>query len=455
MTRTDPADEVPKKTWILDGNGRWTLNPAVVQVTTEVKHCLTTLEKFDAGWESFGLKTIQKFYDFMGTKNHLEDADGNVFRFDPPAFNMPKPTSFSRALHLRFSGRVNQHGLSSKLRNDKLSSRKFIRMCVLSLRYFRLWPNKTQAAAELDSDSQKPANVLSSLPVDLQMEILENLSLAEMDRSIRSSFQDLTHLHLATLKFRSKRFFMDLCSRENFTYGGTWYNRRSKEIHEVYRLKYPNLHPNLRPRRYRDESRRRPIAETYEPPSLSWASFLLMNFFQHLAWQRGHPDFMILEHNKVWRTNKRFRALAFSLDPEDLSKANMQPPSNEKRTKRTLLIYQDELNLILDNLDPYFRPTFLAHQMVGLDPNITNAVDYRYIFPHLDWSEYKIERNFLVRNIVGRRILEYGHTHCTKLWHPKTTVGIEQSSYDADKAVSWWEADRIKQLSVMVIRLKL
>ncbi|KAH6717838.1 hypothetical protein BKA61DRAFT_716306 [Leptodontidium sp. MPI-SDFR-AT-0119] len=474
MTRTNPADEVPKRSWVLDEDGRWTLNPAVVQVTHEMMRCLVSLKKFDAGWESFGPNAIQQFYNLMGMKDHLEDSDGNVFQFHEVAFKMPEPTPFSRDLYLQFFGLSDKHGPSQKLpkvshscRNlllsDYLERRKstsceslestakdlvqeepeqtsivdhdmYIRLCALTLRYFRLWPKKTQDAAELDNDSQKPTNVLSRLPVELQMEILEKLSLAEMDRSIRGSFQDLTHLHFSTLKFRSKRFFMDLCSRENFAYAGTWYSRDLNEINEVYRLKYPNLHPNLQPCKYDAGSQDTPIADLYDPPSLSSASFLLMTTLEHLAWQRGHPNGNIREYDKIWRTNKRSRALAFALDPDDSSTANFQPQS--RRTKHTLLIYQDELNLILDELDPYFRPTFLAHQMVGLDPNIIDAPNYNYTFPYLEWPECKITRKLL-------------------LWDPTTTGGIERSSFDGDESVSWWEADRIKQLSVMVLRIKL
>lgn len=65
MTRTNPADEVPKRSWVLDEDGRWTLNPAVVQVTHEMMRCLVSLKKFDAGWESFGPNAIQQFYNLM------------------------------------------------------------------------------------------------------------------------------------------------------------------------------------------------------------------------------------------------------------------------------------------------------------------------------------------------------------------------------------------------------
>ncbi|KAH9218646.1 hypothetical protein DL95DRAFT_488859 [Leptodontidium sp. 2 PMI_412] len=421
MTRTNPADEVPKRSWVLDEDGRWTLNPAVVQVTHEMMRCLVSLKKFDGGWESFGPNAIQQFYNLMGMKDHLEDSDGNVFQFHEVAFKMPEPTPFSRDLYLQFFGLSDKHGPSQKLPKVSHSCRNLLLSDYLERR-------KSTSCESLESTAK-----------DLVQEEPEQTSIVDHDMyirlSIRGSFQDLTHLHLSTLKFRSKRFFMDLCSRENFAYAGTWYSRDLNEINEVYRLKYPNLHPNLQPCKYDAGSQDTPIADLYDPPSLSSASFLLMTTLEHLAWQRGHPNGNIREYDKIWRTNKRSRALAFALDPDDSSTANFQPQS--RRTKHTLLIYQDELNLILDELDPYFRPTFLAHQMVGLDPNIIDAPNYNYTFPYLEWPECKITRKFLVRNVVGEKVLKSGHTHCAQLWDPTTTGSIERSSFDGDESVSW------------------
>ena len=318
-----------------------------------------------------------------------------------------------------------------------------------------------------------PGNRLSNLPAELRLQILENQSLAAMDQVVRSSFQDLVHLYLPNLQRKAKQWYMDLISRNNFVYAGVSYAGPGDDLGDgspcdIYRLKYPNLHPGLQARKYHpndqhpmDPNLDPEIVVVQHPPSLSHAGLLLMDALEQTLWHRVQPKSYIRCRDKIWRTNIRPRPLAFFMEPPtyeehqefeepDFTIDDRYPLCRDPQ----LIIYQDELNLILDELEPFLRPAFLKRQIqADLDLSALD-LDFAYIFPSPVLDENVFDKPTSSSYEYGYIHLKQGARFCQGIWDVNTTDGTDQSSYADEQWRSWYHLDQSMQQAEVKIEIR-
>lgn len=160
---------------------------------------------------------------------------------------------------------------------------------------------------------------------------------------------------------------------------------------DIYRLRYPNLHPNLQTRKYHLKDRHDmdpdldpDIVVVQHPPSLSHAGLLLMDALGQPLWHKMQPKGYITCRDKIWRTNIRPRPLAFFMEPPtyevhqefeepDFTIDDRYPVCRNPQ----LIIYQDELNLILDELEPFLRQHFSS---VRSKPTLISVLDFDFAY---------------------------------------------------------------------------
>jgi hypothetical protein len=110
-----------------------------------------------------------------------------------------------------------------------------------AFRYFRLPNDITRIASYLKKPTRSN---LTALPPEIQLMILERLSLSEMDTSIRNYFPYLIDLWLPVAPLRVTQWFTHLCSLKNLRDAGSIRRRRGR-ICRVYRFKNLDHYPGL------------------------------------------------------------------------------------------------------------------------------------------------------------------------------------------------------------------
>jgi len=109
-----------------------------------------------------------------------------------------------------------------------------------TLQYFRLPDDITRIVPYL-----KPTRSnLTALPPEIQLMILERLSLSEMDTSIRNHFPHLINLWLPIAPLRVMQWFTHLCSPKNLRDAGS-IRKSWGGICRVYRFENLDHHPGL------------------------------------------------------------------------------------------------------------------------------------------------------------------------------------------------------------------
>ncbi|KAK0122179.1 hypothetical protein ONS95_010437 [Cadophora gregata] len=468
--------------WILDTSGRWTPNPAVNRVTTDMKLLLKSMERFDESWEFLGLETIRQLYYFIGESN---DSVESPPQFNEGAFHVPDQDQekvitvlgklgvhqvsrdFSRTLKeyrkllasttrkqilRRFRKSPAKHALLEVSSVQFTANRLNTQLCYLTLNYFSRPLERYSKIRWLDIVRQIPVDRVSSLPVELRLQILETMSLAAMDNAFRSSFQDLIHLYLPTIQLKAKQWCTDLFSRNNFVYAGSSViDLEGQKPCDVYRLRYPNLHPELQPRKYHPNHQPDATDSVWDtvqyPPSLSHAGMMLMDALEQILWHRSQPTDKIRNRDKIWRTNAHPRALAFYLEPfifdERYNPISSIVDQDVEHRDSHLLIYQDELNLILNDLEPFLRPAFLKHRMTAKDHGKDES--FAYIFPSPEYEKLVPTRPTHQTHKYGYCHMIIGNRICRGLWGVTSTKEIEQTDYTEDEWRRWWDSDRARQ----------
>jgi hypothetical protein len=110
-----------------------------------------------------------------------------------------------------------------------------------ALQYFRLPNDITRIASYLKKPTRSN---LTALPPEIQLMILEILSLSEMDTSIRNHFPHLIDLWLPIAPLRVTQWFTHLCSLKNLRDAGS-IRRRRGGICTGYRFKNLDHYPRL------------------------------------------------------------------------------------------------------------------------------------------------------------------------------------------------------------------
>jgi hypothetical protein len=110
-----------------------------------------------------------------------------------------------------------------------------------ALQYFRLSDDIAGIVHYLKPPTRSN---LTALSPEIQLMILEKLSLSEMDATIRNHFPHLIDLWLPIALLRVTQWFTHLCSLKNLRGAGS-IRRRSGGICRVYRFKNLDHHPGL------------------------------------------------------------------------------------------------------------------------------------------------------------------------------------------------------------------
>lgn len=227
-------------------------------------------------------------------------------------------------------------------------------------------------------------NPFTRLPVELQLAILDRLSLYEADKVIRHSYPHLIVRWCLALPQKMKTWFSALCSPNNMRFVGAGGISRS---HNIYRLRSIDLHPTLRmktgqgavPPGWRSKP---PAALHHDPVAWSLATVFWSLTCQNYSRQptpvigvggrsntkrqpqpcpkcpSGHkelenPPFLISLMNFsdmspwTWRNKS----------PNDMF-LYRQRELREEFPK--LLIYADELQIVMKSLEIMLRPIFLT-----------------------------------------------------------------------------------------------
>ncbi|KAH7413198.1 hypothetical protein BKA64DRAFT_637873 [Cadophora sp. MPI-SDFR-AT-0126] len=489
MTPTNDK-AVAEREWILDGSGRWTLNPAVNHITKDMKMCLKNLEKFDEGWEFFGLEAIRQFYYFI---HEVNDNDECLFRIHENAFSVPDqdhdkidavmgklgldkvkrdfaktlqgyrkllgPSTLSHKKQIlqKFRKSSTKHVVSEMPNGARFNANKLnTRLAYLTLKYFARGLESSGQIQGLDVVGQMPVDAFSGLPAELRLQILEKLSLAEMDYAFRSSFQDLVRLYLPTVQLKAKQWYANLFSRSNFVYAGISREEPGEVTPnalpcDVYRLRYPNLHPELQPRKYHPDHQHQAFNLEMDmlqyAPSLSHAGLLLMDALEQILWHRFQPASKIRNRDKIWQTNARPRALSFYMEPDIFEERDDPTVSivHQEVVQRDahLIIYQDELNLILDDLEPFLRPAFLKRQMTAAFRETDE--DFAYIFPSPEFEKIVPERPTLQEHKYGYSHMKIGTAISRGTWDITSMKKVEHNLMTEDEWRFWWDFDRKRQ----------
>ena len=161
----------------------------------------------------------------------------------------------------------------------------------------------------------EPANPFTSQPVEIQLMVLDQIPLYKADEIIWTCFPHLIPLWIKSVPRRVTKFMDDVCSRENMRYAGTQVTYLSTQgiiIDEIYRPRCIDSHPNFRlPGSYGKghdfewkvvdnlgETRWRLPFTVDNCPSLSSSKSNLLYFFEQLL--------LTLKREALWGKEPRF-----------------------------------------------------------------------------------------------------------------------------------------------------
>ncbi|PVH82808.1 hypothetical protein DL98DRAFT_513537 [Cadophora sp. DSE1049] len=108
-----------------------------------------------------------------------------------------------------------------------------------------------------------------------------------------------------------------------------------------------------------------------------------------------------------------------------------------------LIIYQDELNLILNDLEPFLRPAFLKRQITSELHEMDDH--FAYIFPSPEFEQIVPHRPTCSAHEYGYKHLKRGTRFSRGIWDVTSTRGTEQNLLTEDEWRFWWDLDRIRQ----------
>ncbi|KAH6676473.1 hypothetical protein B0J14DRAFT_698523 [Halenospora varia] len=219
--------------------------------------------------------------------------------------------------------------------------------------------------------STTPGRV-GKLPTELQLMILENLELGEADRLVLQSFLYLRKVWIPRLSFLGPRWYNQLFNISNFEcIGECGLRGQWTRFSTIYRLRSPNLHPNLN----------LPL-----PCNLGWddnerdRKHLILNPSDVAQRLRSELDILLLFTKKhrdhLWAPTCGSQHLVQGTAPSfqgptPYSSSSRSPaillrmtgflasesvlfnyPGPDKtRTDAGLLVFEDELDVIVDNLE--------------------------------------------------------------------------------------------------------
>ncbi|KAK0122476.1 hypothetical protein ONS95_010708 [Cadophora gregata] len=99
----------------------------------------------------------------------------------------------------------------------------------------------------------------TSLPLELQLDVIDQMSLYEADKAVRRNFPHLIPRWIPTIPTRFERWLHDLTSLENMRFLSCdilWWQTHDRDIPQsYYRLQSPNFHPDveIHPRLFKSE----------------------------------------------------------------------------------------------------------------------------------------------------------------------------------------------------------
>ncbi|KAF8861509.1 hypothetical protein BDZ45DRAFT_687593 [Acephala macrosclerotiorum] len=243
------------------------------------------------------------------------------------------------------------------------------------------------------------------LPTEIQLEILSRLQIHEADKQIRYWFPHLIRSWVPSIPVYFSHWFCDLCSVENMWFAGRKIETKYLS-YEFYRPRNLDFHPDtphiscgasstwtagdedtplFRGSDLQELISLEKLDRTTMPNGPVGCKTRPMKHLEELYWYRR----MVRSSNRqgswlpetYWLPSKAPRVFLFPLDEEDqnihqlieLFKSMTVPPfipqsypqPRKQGVTPWLLVYPDEIDCILDNMDVVMKPTLiLNHSMV-------------------------------------------------------------------------------------------